>query len=69
MKLHTQVETKGKNVMLTIFSDFWLSSTVKIGVYLKNQCNDPIFSRFSSALSQKRQFAANFSAKYVRKPN
>jgi hypothetical protein len=30
----------------------------KIGVFLKYQCNDQLFSKFSFVLSQKRQFFA-----------
>jgi hypothetical protein len=43
--------------MITIFCDFHQFSA-KNGVFLKNQCYDPLFEEFSSVLSQKRQFFA-----------
>jgi hypothetical protein len=46
---------------LTIFGE-------KIGVFLKYQCYDQLFSKFSFVLSQKRQFfSQNFSAKIFEK--
>jgi hypothetical protein len=45
----------GVDVMITIFCDFCQFSS-KNGVFLKNQCYDKIFSKFSFVLSQKRQF-------------
>jgi hypothetical protein len=47
----------GVDVMITIFGE-------KIGVFLKYQCYDQLFSRFSFVLSQKCQFfSQKFSAK------
>jgi hypothetical protein len=46
----------GVDVMITIFCDFRQFSAKKIGVFLKNQCYDQFFSKFSFVLSQKRQY-------------
>jgi hypothetical protein len=46
----------GVDVMITIFCDFSQFSAKKIGVFLKFQCYDQLFSKFSFVLSQKRQF-------------
>jgi hypothetical protein len=45
--------------MITIFCVFSQFSA-KIGVFLKYQCYDKLFSKFSFVLSQKRQFFAEF---------
>jgi hypothetical protein len=45
----------GVDVMITIFCDF-PNFREKIGVFLKYQCYDQLFSKFSFVLSQKRQF-------------
>jgi hypothetical protein len=49
-------KTPGVDVIITIFTNF-----MKIGVFLKNQCYDPLFAEFSNALHQKRLF---FRQKY-----
>jgi hypothetical protein len=43
---------------LTIFGE-------KIGVFIKNQCYDELFSKFSFVLSQKRQFFAEFFSENI----
>jgi hypothetical protein len=49
----------GVDVMITIFSDF-RQLFAKIGVFLKNQCYDPIFALFNFVLSKKRKIFAFF---------
>jgi hypothetical protein len=39
----------------------------KIGVFLKNQCYDQMFAKFSFVLSQKRQFFAEFFGENISK--
>jgi hypothetical protein len=34
----------GVDVMVTIFDNFWQFSAEKIGVFLKNQCDDQILA-------------------------
>jgi hypothetical protein len=46
----------GVDVMITIFCDFPQFSAKKIDVFLKYQCYDQLFSKFSFVLSQKCQF-------------
>jgi hypothetical protein len=46
----------GVDVMITIFCDFPPIFGEKIGVYLKYQCYDQLFSKISFVWSQKRQF-------------
>jgi hypothetical protein len=46
----------GVDVMITIFCDFSQFSAKKIGVFLKYQYCDHIFSKFAFVSSQKRQF-------------
>jgi hypothetical protein len=46
----------GVDVMITVFGDFSQFSAKKIGVFLKYQCYDQLFSKFSFVLNQKRQF-------------
>jgi hypothetical protein len=57
----------GVDVMITIFCDFLTISGEKIGAFLKNQCYDHIFEKYSFFLSQKRQFFADFLAKIFKK--
>jgi hypothetical protein len=45
---------------LTIFGE-------KIGVFLKNQCYDQLFSKFSFVLCQKRHFFADFFGENISK--
>jgi hypothetical protein len=52
--------------MITIFCDFSQFSA-KIGVFLKYQCYDQLFSEFIFVLSQKRQFFAKFFGKNILK--
>jgi hypothetical protein len=55
----------GVDVMITIFGDFSQFSAKKIGVFLKYQCYDQLFSKFSFVLSQKTPiFLQNFFAKF-----
>jgi hypothetical protein len=49
----------GVDFMITIFCDFCQFSA-KNGGFLKNECYDQLFSKFSFVLSQKRQFFAEF---------
>jgi hypothetical protein len=53
--------------MITIFCDFHQFSA-KNGVFLKNQCYDPLYEEFSSVFSQKRQFfcADFFGEKFLK---
>jgi hypothetical protein len=49
--------------MITVFCDFCKFLPIfgeKIGVFLKYQCYDQLFSKFSYVLSQKRHFFAKF---------
>jgi hypothetical protein len=58
------------DVMITIFCDFPPFSAKKIGVFLKYQCYDQLFSKFSFVLRQKRQFfLKNFRRKYLKNHN
>jgi hypothetical protein len=42
----------------------------KIGIFLKYQCSDQLFSKFSFVLSQKRQFFRKiFRRKYIKNHN
>jgi hypothetical protein len=60
----------GVDVMVAIFCDFWQFSAKKIGVFLKNQCYDQLFSKFSFVLSQKHQFFRRiFRQKYFKNHN
>jgi hypothetical protein len=61
VKLAQVITFSGVDVMITIFCDFSQFSA-KNGVFLKYQCYDQLFSKFSFVLSQKRQFfAKNFA--------
>jgi hypothetical protein len=46
--------------MITIFCNFGQFSAKKIGVFIKKQCYDQNFSKFSFVLSQKSKFFAIF---------
>jgi hypothetical protein len=46
--------------MITIFGE-------KIGVFIKSQCYDQFFSKFSFVLSQNRQFFAKFFGENILK--
>jgi hypothetical protein len=48
--------SSGADVVITIFCDFSQFSAKKIGVFLKYQYYDQLFSKFSFVLRQKRQF-------------
>jgi hypothetical protein len=51
------------------FSAIFPNFRQKIGVFLKYQCYDQLFSKFSFVLSQKRQFCKNFRRKYFKNHN
>jgi hypothetical protein len=52
------------------FCDFPQFSSKKIGVFLKYQCNDKLFPKFSFVLSQKRQlFRKIYQRKYLKNNN
>jgi hypothetical protein len=52
------------------FLRFFPISGEKIGVFLKYQCYDQLFSKFSFVLSQKRQFFRKiFRRKYLKNHN
>jgi hypothetical protein len=59
----------GADVMITIFCDFRQFSA-KNAVFLKNQCYDQNFEKFSFVLSRKRQFFRRiFQQKYFKNHN
>jgi hypothetical protein len=53
--------------MITIFGNFFQFSAEKIGVFLKYQCYDQLFFKFSFVLSQKRQVFAQFFGENILK--
>jgi hypothetical protein len=44
------------DVMVNVFCDFCQFSAKKFGGFLKSQCYDNFFAKYSSSLSQKRHF-------------
>jgi hypothetical protein len=51
-------------MLLSQFLRFW-QFAAKIGVFLKNQCCDQLFTYFSFVLRQKRQFFANLRQFFI----
>jgi hypothetical protein len=57
----------GVDVMITIFCDFWQFSAKKIGVFLKNQCYDQLFSKIGSFWDKNANFFAEFFGENILK--
>jgi hypothetical protein len=60
----------GVDAMITIFCDFCQFLEKKIGLFLKIQCYDKLFSKFNLVLSRKRRFFRKiFRRKYLKNHN